>query len=113
MILNYCMLKISTTILLFSFCIELSHAQNNKIDSIDRLISKATTDTQKINLINKKIGILSTINIDTSISLGKKNIEEAKKIKYRKGEAEARIKLASNYCIKGEFEAAEENLKIS
>jgi two-component system NtrC family sensor kinase len=106
-------MKIFIVILFFSFCIEPAYTQNSKIDSINQLIGKAPTDTGRINLVNNKISILSQINLDSAISLSKKNIEDAKKINYRKGEADARVRLASSYCFKGEFAAAEESLKIA
>ncbi|MFN2440797.1 MAG: tetratricopeptide repeat protein, partial [Chitinophagaceae bacterium] len=34
-------------------------------------------------------------------------------IKYKYGEATVRLRLASNYCMKGSFESAAENLNIS
>jgi signal transduction histidine kinase len=87
--------------------------QNAKLDSLDKLISKATTDTAKINLVNKKIVIIARINIDSAIDLSKKTIAEAKSINYNYGEATARLRLAMNYCMKGTFALAEENLIIS
>jgi two-component system, NtrC family, sensor kinase len=83
------------------------------IDSLDRLISQARSDTARINLVNEKINIFSDINIDSAISLGKKNIGEAEKINYNKGEANARLRLANNYCFKGEYVAAAENFKVA
>ena len=88
-------------------------AQNVKLDSINKLISKAASDTARINLVNKKIAILGNINIDTAIGLGQKTLTEAIKINYKKGEGVARIKLANNYCFKGEYATAAENLKLA
>ncbi|HVE60549.1 MAG TPA: tetratricopeptide repeat protein, partial [Chitinophagaceae bacterium] len=98
---------------LFTFLFSSALTQNPKLDSLDRLISKATSDTAKINLINKKTTIVSRINIDSGIELSKKTIAEAKSIKYKYGEATARLRLASNYCMKGAFASAAENLNIS
>ena len=81
------MVKILTTILLLFLCIELSNAQKNTIDSLDRLIAKNTTDTGRINLVNNKISILSQINIDSAISLGKKILMKQKnKLQKRRSE---------------------------
>ncbi|MEP6951562.1 MAG: tetratricopeptide repeat protein [Ginsengibacter sp.] len=88
-----------------------SNAQNAAIDSLNRLISKAQTDTERINLANKKIHILSEINIDSAITLGKAIIEEAKKIKYKKGEADALIHLAANFSVKGDYVSTQQSLK--
>ncbi len=92
---------------LFScFC----YSQNKKIDSLDRLIAKAASDTQKVNLAVSKMRILSEINLDSAIALANKTIEKAKHINYKEGEANARISLAGDYCFKGVYNAAKENL---
>jgi two-component system, NtrC family, sensor kinase len=90
-----------------------SYAQNKKIDSLNRLINKATSDTQRVNLKIKKIVLLSNENLDSANALAAKTIEEAKHIGYKKGEAIARIRMASNNCYKGNFATAKENLEIS
>ena len=90
-----------------------AYSQNNKIDSLNRLIAKATSDTQRINLKVKKIDYLSDINIDSAIGLAIETIEEAKYTGYKKGEATARTRMADNSCYKGDFVAAKENLDIS
>ena len=43
----------------FFLSIQSVYTQNSRIDSLDRPISKATTDTGRINLVNKKISILA------------------------------------------------------
>lgn len=90
-----------------------SYSQSNKIDSINRLITKASSDTQRINLMVSKIGLLGPINLDSAISLANKIIEDARRINYKKGEANARISLGSYYCFKGLFIRAKENLDTS
>ena len=72
-------------ILLFFLFGNPAQTQNSKIDSLDRLIIKAKTDTAKINLSIKKISILNEVNLDSAISYSKKTIEGAKKINYKKG----------------------------
>ena len=104
-------MKSFIAVLFAFFCTLLSHAQSAKIDSLDRLISKSTSDTAKIKLVLKKISLLSSI--DSAISLCKTVIDETKKINYREGEAEARQKLASKYNMKGEYQLAAENLSIA
>ncbi len=101
-----------TALFIFLFG-ETARTQNAKLDSLDKLIRKATTDTAKINLANKKNIIISRINIDSAIDLSKKTIEKAKSINYTSGEASARLTLATNYCMKGAFKLASENLIIS
>jgi len=87
-----------------------SYSQNKKIDSLDRLIAKAVSDTQKVNLAVSKMRILSEINLDSAIALANNTIEKAKHINYKEGEANARISLAGDYCFKGVYNAAKENL---
>ncbi len=90
-----------------------SYSQSNKIDSLNRLIAKATSDTQRINLTVAKIKLLWSINLDSAIVLSNKTIAETKHLNYRKGEANVRIALASVYCFKGNYIAAKENLDSS
>jgi two-component system NtrC family sensor kinase len=103
-------------VLIISICcflnVATATAQNNKIDSLNRLISKAATDTERIKLAIKKINILSNINLDSAISLGKQTLEAAQKINYYSGEITLRQKLATNYCYKGAYGLAEENLNF-
>jgi signal transduction histidine kinase len=100
-------------VLLILLCNANAIAQNAQIDSLNKLIVKATSDTAKINLINKKITILGRVNLDTAINVAQQTIEEAKKINYKKGEAEALLQLATNYCNKGKFDAAQQALENS
>ena len=88
-------------------------AQTPKIDSLSRLISQASTDTARINLINKKISLLTTVNIDSAISLSIKNIQNAKQINYKQGEALARLRLAYCSSFKGNYSVVKENLKLA
>ena len=85
-------------------------SQNSKVDSINKLISKATTDTGRINLEIKKLSILSAINLDSSLALNLKLLEETRKLNYYKGEVNARLKLASTYSFKGNYKATAEQL---
>lgn len=87
--------------------------KNNTIDSLDRLISSAGSDTARINLLNKKIVVLSNINLDSAIELGKKTLEEAIRLNYKTGEGMVRIRLANSYCFKGQYSTAAENLKAA
>jgi two-component system, NtrC family, sensor kinase len=105
-------MKKLTTIGLLLLC-SILHSQKTNIDSLDKLISKASSDTGRINLMIKKMAALGANNLDSAIVLGKKTIEEAKKINYKKGEAVARSRLASSYCFKGEYTDANYNLKIA
>ena len=90
-----------------------ARAQNPKIDSLNRLIRQAKTDTARINLTNTKISLLVLVNIDSAINLGLKTIEYAKRVKYKKGEVLVRTSLAFDYSMKGDFTTAKANLKLA
>ncbi|MEO8861318.1 MAG: tetratricopeptide repeat protein, partial [Ginsengibacter sp.] len=96
-------------LLLFCVCLN-THSQTNKIDSLNELIGKATSDTQRINLKIVKLRVLGNGNLDSAMAFARNIIEEAKKNNYKKGEAAARISLAGDYCFAGEFAIAKENL---
>jgi len=98
-------------ILLFSLFNVHARAQNPAIDSLNRLISKAKTDTERINLATQKITLLGEVNIDSSMILGRKIIEEARQINYKKGEADALLGMSSNFSRKGDYASAEQALK--
>ncbi len=89
-----------------------AHAQS-KIDSLNQLIAKATSDTQKINLSVEKIRAYDDIDLDSAIIIGNETINNAKAIHYQKGEVNARINIAFSYCYKGDYIIAKENLDIS
>ena len=86
-----------------------TQAQTKKVDSLSRLISKSTSDTQRINLKIEKLNVLGNINLDSAIVFAHGVIDEAQKINYKKGEVDARIRLAGDYCFTGEYDAAKEN----
>ena len=90
-----------------------TQAQIKKIDSLNSLISKSTSDTQRINLKIEKADALSNINLDSAIVLAKELIGETQKMNYKKGEVKARISLAGEYCFTGEYALAKENLDAS
>jgi two-component system, NtrC family, sensor kinase len=85
-------------------------AQNSKLDSIENGIKNAKSDTQRINRIIGKVSYLSNINLDSSIALGLKTLESARKIGYHRGELLIRTKLVSNYCFGGKFPLALEQI---
>ncbi|NEU69991.1 tetratricopeptide repeat protein [Spirosoma agri] len=99
--------------LAFSLFAVFAQAQTSKIDSLNRLIGQATTDTARINLINAKITLLVSVNIDSAINLSLKNIQRAKQINYKQGEALARLRLAYCSSYKGDYSIVKENLKIA
>jgi len=86
------------------------HAQSSRIDSLNRLIALAKTDTARINLLVKKVNLYSNHNLDTAIQLGRQVLAEAKKAKYYEGEISIWQGLIVNYCFKGEYASASEGL---
>ncbi len=102
-----------TAIACLVLSLQIIYAQSPKLDSLDRLIRRASTDTGRINLINKKISLLSEVNIDSAVSLSLKNIDNAKRIGYKQGEALARTRLANCYNFKGNYAVAKQNLRLA
>jgi two-component system NtrC family sensor kinase len=100
-------------VIVIFICMAQVQAQIAKIDSLDRLISKSTSDTARINLTIQKLFFVTRVNIDSAISLSKRTIEEAKKINYSKGEAGTRVKLAYCYGRKGDYKQAADNLAFA
>jgi len=86
-------------------------AQNTKIEKLDSLINISETDTGRINLVLKKLEVLSTVNFDSANTLALETLYEVKKIKFYRGEVDTRKKLVYIYSYKGNFEAASEQLK--
>lgn len=95
---------------LFTFCfffmISLCNAQQRKIDSIQKLINSATSDTQRINRVNAKIDVWSNVNYDSAIALARSNAEDARRIGYKKGEGYALLKISASSSFKGYYDTA-------
>jgi two-component system, NtrC family, sensor kinase len=91
-------------------CIVHAKAQDTRIVKFDSLILKAETDTARIKLIAQKLDVLSTINLDSAISLGQKTLEESRKINFYRGEVDIMMNLLNNYTYKGNFQAARQQL---
>ncbi|MEO8772625.1 MAG: tetratricopeptide repeat protein [Ferruginibacter sp.] len=105
-------MKSPAIIVLLFYSVLLTQGQSKKIDSINKLINKATTDTARINLLVDKIKFVRNQNIDSSIQLAKKVLSEAQRAGYYKGEINSRNNLITSYCFKGDYKSAEENLKF-
>ncbi|MFD2573087.1 tetratricopeptide repeat protein [Spirosoma soli] len=88
-------------------------AQTPKLDSLERLIRQAKTDTGRVNLANAKTNLLGENNLDAAIELSKETIKEAQRIKYKRGETKATLKLGVNYCLKGKFPEARTTLRTA
>lgn len=98
-------------VILVLFSLGPTQAQRQKLDSLDRLISRAASDTARINLLNTKTGLLNETNLDSALVLGLKTVDYARRIHYQSGEALARIRLGYCYSFKGNYVAAQQNLQ--
>src|ERR1700683_127787 len=103
------MRKISLILILF-LCYSLTHSQNRKLDSLNKLLATSRSDTQKINLNIAKIAVFATNNFDSSIAIGNLAIERSIALHYESGEARARIVVAYSNCFKGNYKAAKDDL---
>lgn len=103
-------MKRAITLFLIVFCIELADAQNRKIDSLNILFSKAATDTERIKLTLSKVYILNSINLDSAITLADKILGRYGNKYYTISEVDLRIGLIYNYCYKGNYKAASEQI---
>ncbi|MBE7174153.1 MAG: tetratricopeptide repeat protein [Williamsia sp.] len=103
------------SLLVFSFLYVFLHApaQTHKIDSVNRLIEKASTDTAKINRMIAKLDLLTDVNLDSAAALGNQVIRESVSLKYRQGEAKARMLTATVHCYAGAYELARQQLNAA
>ena len=81
-----------------------AHAQNAIIDSLKVRISQAPTDVDRIDLRVTLINTFRVVNLDSALTEGRKVVMDARKIGYRKGEANAMNSIASAVIMKGDFE---------
>ncbi len=99
-------IKILLSLLLIIIGIEPVSAQNQKLDSLNRLISKETDAKVRINHMLEKADLLAIINLDSAIILNLKILEDSKQANFNRGQEEARLKLVYTYSYKGNFNAA-------
>jgi two-component system, NtrC family, sensor kinase len=104
-------IKILLSLLLIIIGIESVFAQNQKLDSLNRLISKETDAKARINHMLEKADLLAIISLDSAIIFNLKILEESKRINFNLGQEEARLKLVYTYSYKGNFNAALEQLR--
>lgn len=82
------------------------NAQNDKLDSLSRLIKSETDDKLRINHMLEKADLLAIVSLDSAISFNLKIIEESKRINFGLGQEEAMLKLVHNYTYTGNSAAA-------
>jgi signal transduction histidine kinase len=86
-------------------------AQNTDLDAVNRRLAQATTDTARVNLNVLKSKFLLRVNLDSAHRLTDQTVALARRIGYRRGEAQARIKRAAVLCFKGNYAAARQDLR--
>ena len=104
------MVSIRNLLLLFC-CLSQVASGQTPIDSITNLIRQAKTDTARINLLNKKVAVFLEVNLDSAAALGQRTIQDAQKLRYLKGEADARRNLSVAFCFQGDYVGAEQQLR--
>ena len=70
-------MKLVLPILIAIFYAVHVQAQSKQIDSLDNLIRKASSDTQRINLKIEKLKILSNGNLDSAIAFSYNGCDES------------------------------------
>lgn len=85
--------------------------QTVTIDSLKALIHKSTSEKERVDLQNKLVFELTQVNLDSSLALGEKVRQEAKKINYKKGESDALRGVSVSYLRAGNFGQAKIKLK--
>ncbi len=95
---------------LYLLCNKNLPAQTPKLDSLNNLIAKARTDTDRINLNLRKISLLGKSDLNAAISLANTQLEYAEKINYYRGIINLRSQLGNKYIFTGDFKKALENI---
>ncbi len=86
-------------------------AQNTATDSLTRLLSVASSDTAKVNLMNKLCSKLIEVNLDSAFATITRSLSLANKIHYANGEAEAHRMAATVLSFKSNFPEAKTHLQ--
>src|SRR5665213_999540 len=89
-----------------------SQSQNRKLDSINQLIIKAKSDTDRIMLNIKKIEFISRSDLDSGIYLARQQLKEASKLNFYNGIVGLHNDLASNYTFKGNFDSVNQQIQF-
>jgi len=95
---------------LYLVCFTNLTAQTSKLDSLNNLISKAKTDTDRINLNLRKISLLGKSDLNAAIALANAQLVNAEKINYYKGVLNLRSQLGNKYIFTGDYKKALENI---
>ncbi|WP_460914723.1 tetratricopeptide repeat protein [Spirosoma areae] len=104
------MKTLSTATLLVCLLAAPALAQTPKIDSLNRLLAKATTDTARVNRSLDIASELFAINYDSCLTLALRTQAVARRIAYPIGEAKALMQVGRAYTFKGNFAQARQAL---
>lgn len=100
MISNF--LRYFSLLLLFSFCVH-SKALCNEIDSLKNLISIATSDSSKVNLLNALSKSFFKVKPDTSVTIAMSSKQLAERSNYQPGLALALKNMGIGYYLQGKY----------
>ncbi|PCJ89362.1 MAG: hypothetical protein COA57_02385 [Flavobacteriales bacterium] len=102
------------TLLLFSTIIltaqqKTSVERSRTIDSLQTTLPNVNNDTNKVNLLNKLAGKLSTNDPKNSLDYARQALELAKKLGFKKGQAVSHNNIAFFHVNRGNYHRALEN----
>ena len=84
-------------------------AQQNKIDSLRRLLIVENIDTVKVKLLNQIAGNFVESRPDSNLFYASQALELSRKIKYNKGEIAALLHTSAGFTLSGNYSKALEN----
>ncbi len=87
-----------------------ARAQQNKADSLEKLLSKKLTDTVRVNVLNELAFAIYPINPEKSKEYSSEALKSSEKLNYTKGIGYAYVNMGLYFRQKGEFEQAFESL---
>nr|MBA3705395.1 tetratricopeptide repeat protein [Bacteroidota bacterium] len=88
----------------FCICISVLKAQQNKIDSLQKILLTAKEDTTKVNTLNALAMELRRDNTDTAIYFARKALTLSEKINFKPGTAEAYLWWGTALYNSGRFD---------
>lgn len=99
-------LKISAIVILLTGSYHDVHSQNRQIDSLTQLIKEETDENKRLDYMLTKSGLLSRINLDSSIRYSQKTLKEAKRINSSAVQQSIIQKMVANYSFSGNSKEA-------
>jgi signal transduction histidine kinase/Tfp pilus assembly protein PilF len=99
-------LKFIRLVSIFLFLFKMANAQQKAIDSLQQLLNKEKSDTQRINLVLQLANIHRFSNTDTSNLLATDALQRSRKINFKKGEGFALHTLGIIQEFQGNYDSA-------